>query len=189
MKFNTIDDLKAAGFEGFIPVAQLQADSTAIPRTAGVYMVVYTGENIPEFLSRGTGGFFKGKDPNVSITELETNWVENTCVVYIGKAGKLKNCKATIQSRLKQYLDFGAGKKSGHKGGRYIWQIKNSGNLLLCWKRSKPHSSPDSKNSTGDTDLSPISKIKGRGDLYVESRQKFYFALIPIFRQITILAI
>ena len=49
MKFNTIDDLKAAGFEGFIPVAQLQADSTAIPRTAGVYMVVYTGENIPEF--------------------------------------------------------------------------------------------------------------------------------------------
>ena len=92
MKFNTIDDLKAAGFEGFIPVAQLQADSTAIPRTAGVYMVVYTGENIPEFLSRGTGGFFKGKDPNVSITELETNWVENTCVVYIGKAGKLKNC-------------------------------------------------------------------------------------------------
>ena len=115
MKFNTIDDLKAAGFEGFIPVAQLQADSTAIPRTAGVYMVVYTGENIPEFLSRGTGGFFKGKDPNVSITELETNWVENTCVVYIGKAGKLKNCKATIQSRLKQYLDFGAGKKSGHR--------------------------------------------------------------------------
>lgn len=58
MKFNTIDDLKAAGFEGFIPVAQLQTDSTAIPRTAGVYMVVYTGENIPEFLSRGTGGFF-----------------------------------------------------------------------------------------------------------------------------------
>ena len=27
MKFNTIDDLKAAGFEGFIPVVQLQADS------------------------------------------------------------------------------------------------------------------------------------------------------------------
>ena len=135
MKFNTIDDLKAAGFEGFIPVAQLQADSTAIPRTAGVYMVVYTGENIPEFLSRGTGGFFKGKDPNVSITELETNWVENTCVVYIGKAGKLKNCKATIQSRLKQYLDFG------------------SGNLLLCWKPT-----PDEDPETVETAL--IARFK-----------------------------
>ena len=53
MKFNTIDDLKAAGFEGFIPVVQLQADSTAIPRTAGVYMVVYTEGNMPEFLSHG----------------------------------------------------------------------------------------------------------------------------------------
>ena len=94
MKFNTIDDLKASGFEGFIPVAQLQTDSTAIPRTAGVYMVVYTGENIPEFLPCGTGGFFKGKDPNVSITELETNWVKNTCVVYIGKAG------TTLRKRL-----------------------------------------------------------------------------------------
>ncbi len=127
MKFNTIDDLKAAGFEGFIPVAQLQTDSTAIPRTAGVYMVVYTEGNMPEFLSRGTGGFFKGKDPNVSITELGTNWVKNTCVVYIGKAG------TTLRKRLNQYLKFGNGQNIGHWGGRYIWHIKNSGNLLLCW--------------------------------------------------------
>ena len=118
MKFNTIDDLKASGFEGFIPVAQLQTDSTAIPRTAGVYMVVYTGENIPEFLPCGTGGFFKGKDPNVSITELETNWVKNTCVVYIGKAG------TTLRKRLNQYLKFGNRQNIGHWGGRYIWQIK-----------------------------------------------------------------
>ena len=108
MKFNTIDDLKASGFEGFIPVAQLQTDSTAIPRTAGVYMVVYTGENIPEFLPCGTGGFFKGKDPNVSITELETNWVKNTCVVYIGKAG------TTLRKRLNQYLKFGNRQNIGH---------------------------------------------------------------------------
>ena len=137
MKFNTIDDLKAAGFEGFIPVAQLQTDSTAIPRTAGVYMVVYTGENMPEFLSRGTGGFFKGKDPNVSITELGTNWVKNTCVVYIGKAG------TTLRKRLNQYLKFGNGQNIGHWGGRYIWQIKNSGNLLLCWKPTRRRSRSD----------------------------------------------
>ena len=137
MKFNTIDDLKAAGFEGFIPVVQLQADSTAIPRTAGVYMVVYTEGNMPEFLSHGTGGFFKGKDPNVSITELETNWVENTCVVYIGKAG------TTLRKRLNQYLKFGNGQNIWHWGGRYIWQIKNSGNLLLCWKPTRRRSRSD----------------------------------------------
>ena len=147
MKFNTIDDLKASGFEGFIPVAQLQTDSTAIPRTAGVYMVVYTGENIPEFLPCGTGGFFKGKDPNVSITELETNWVKNTCVVYIGKAG------TTLRKRLNQYLKFGNRQNIGHWGGRYIWQIKYSGNLLLCWKPT-----PDEDPETVETAL--IARFK-----------------------------
>ena len=147
MKFNTIDDLKASGFEGFIPVAQLQTDSTAIPRTAGGYMVVYTGENIPEFLPCGTGGFFKGKDPNVSITELETNWVKNTCVVYIGKA------RTTLRKRLNQYLKFGNRQNIGHWGGRYIWQIKNSGNLLLCRKPT-----PDEDPETVETAL--IARFK-----------------------------
>lgn len=63
MKFNTIDDLKAAGFEGFIPVAQLQADSTAIPRTAGVYMVVYTGKIFPNFSPAVREDSLKGKIP------------------------------------------------------------------------------------------------------------------------------
>ena len=34
-----------------------------------------------------------------------------------------------MEPEIAEELDFGAGKKSGHKGGRYIWQIKNSGNL------------------------------------------------------------
>ena len=152
MKFNTIDDLKAAGFEGFIPVVQLQANSTAIPRTAGVYMVVYTEGNMPEFLSRGTGGFFKGKDPNVSIPELGTNWVKNTCVVYIGKAG------TTLRKRLNQYLKFGNGQNIGHWGGRYIWQIKNSGNLLLCWKPT-----PDEDPEAIETALIARFKEQHRG--------------------------
>lgn len=128
-------------------LSSINTDSTAIPRTAGVYMVVYTEENMPEFLSRGTGGFFKGKDPNVSITELETNWVENTCVVYIGKAG------TTLRKRLNQYLKFGNGQNIGHWGGRYIWQIKNSGNLLLCWKPT-----PDEDPETVETAL--IARFK-----------------------------
>lgn len=63
MKFNTIDDLKASGFEGFIPVAQLQTDSTAIPRTAGVYMVVYTGKICPSFSPAVREDSLKGKIP------------------------------------------------------------------------------------------------------------------------------
>ena len=97
---------------------------------------------MPEFLSRGTGGFFKGKDPNVSITELGTNWVKNTCVVYIGKAG------TTLRKRLNQYLKFGNGQNIGHWGGRYIWQIKNSGNLLLCWKPTPDEDPGSDRNRT-----------------------------------------
>lgn len=128
MNFDKIDNLKAAGFKGFISVTQLKEDDTTIPQEQGVYMVVYTGENRPEFLTHGTGGFFKGRDPNVSITELESNWIDNTCVIYIGKAG------TTIRKRVNQYLKFGNGQRIGHWGGRYIWQIKESDKLLFCWK-------------------------------------------------------
>lgn len=128
MKFKTIDDLKTAGFEGFFSVKQLKEDNTVIPQETGVYMVVYTGNSRPKFLVQGTGGFFKGKNPNVPIAELESNWIESTCVIYIGQT------KTTIRKRVKDYLKFGCGQKVGHKGGRYIWQIKESDQLLFCWK-------------------------------------------------------
>ena len=75
----------------------------------------------------GTGGYFKGKNPNVTLSELNANWVENTKVVYIGKATSLK-------PRLKQYFSFGQGKNVGHYGGRFIWQLRYSKELIVCWK-------------------------------------------------------
>jgi hypothetical protein len=67
------------------------------------------------------------------IDELKSNWVENSLVVYIGKAGS-ETSKATLNSRLKQYFGFGQGKNIGHWGGRLIWQLKNSADLIVCWK-------------------------------------------------------
>ncbi len=135
MRFETIEDLKKAGFEGFKPVCELYNNDKKkdIPNVKGIYMVVYPVEVKPEFLTKGTGGFFKGTDPNVSIEELEHNWVEKTSVVYIGQAGG-NGSKATLRKRVWQYLRFGDGKNVGHKGGRYIWQLKDSQDLLFCWK-------------------------------------------------------
>jgi len=59
--------------------------------------------------------------------------VEGAIVIYIGKAGK-DGSSATLQSRLKQYFGFGRGGNVGHWGGRLIWQIKNSAELVVCWK-------------------------------------------------------
>jgi hypothetical protein len=53
-------------------------------------------------------------------------------VLNIGKAGPGRT--ATLKSRLLNYVRFGQGKNSGHSGGRYIWQLPNSRDLLVCWK-------------------------------------------------------
>ena len=133
MKFQTIENLRQAGFTGFVSVEYLRTDMSVIPACMGVYMVVRRPASAPEYLAVGTGGFYKGENPNVSIDELESHWVDDTCVVYIGKAGAT-GASATLKSRIGQYLRFGMGKRVGHKGGRYIWQLKDASQLLFCWK-------------------------------------------------------
>ncbi|MEH7224460.1 hypothetical protein V7112_11695 [Bacillus sp. JJ1566] len=141
MDYNNLKSIKDYGFEGYIPVSQLMQDHSIIPHIRGVYMVLYTPDYSPEFLMEGTGGFFKGKDPNVPLEELKDNWVNDTKVVYIGKAGGEKS-SATLNSRIKQFLKFGSGKNVSHFGGRLIWQIENIDDLIICWKElpvDNPH--------------------------------------------------
>jgi hypothetical protein len=153
MDFNSKNKLREAGFEGFKTFKEIEKlfneirfakhpkdasyhdDSSYSLNNKGVYLVLNPDyEKEPEFRPIGTGGHPKGKDPNVTIDELKSNWVDNSLVVYIGKAGG-DGEKATLQSRLKQYLRFGQEKKSPHGGGRFIWQLKNSADLIVCWKR------------------------------------------------------
>ena len=132
MNFNDLSSIKSFGFTGFKKNSELFLNHSAIPKVMGVYLVLSTDESLPELVAKGTGGAFKGKDPNVSIDQLKRNWVENTHVIYIGKAGG-STSNATLHSRLKQYLRFGQNSNVGHWGGRYIWQIKDSRNLIICW--------------------------------------------------------
>lgn len=110
--------MREAGFAGFRTIHELWKDDSVIPKTKGVYFVLYPGNGMPEFVEKGTGGFFKNRDPNVSMAELRSKWVDGTPVIYIGKAGGQsrktgKPGKATLQSRIRQYLRFG---KSGRTG-------------------------------------------------------------------------
>jgi len=140
MNFNNIDEFKKAGFVGFKSMEELFIDSSQLPAVKGVYLVLKIDKNIPSFLQIGTGGHFKGKNPNVLIAELENNWINNTIVVYIGKAGG-ETSNATLKSRLKQYFGFGQGKNVGHWGGRLIWQLASSKRLIICWK-TLPNDNP-----------------------------------------------
>ena len=121
-----ITDLQAEGFVGFVTIADLGSTLDAVPDAPGVYQVIYERQTEPQFLTVGTGGHFKGQDPNVAIAELRAKWILGSAVVYIGKATSLRR-------RIRELLRFGAGRRVAHRGGRYLWQIKEASSLKICW--------------------------------------------------------
>ena len=103
MDFNDLSSLTSNGFAGFDNVLSLKENYQFIPDEKGIYFVLIPEGFKVSFKNPGSGGFFKGKDPNVDLETLRKNWVDNSRLVYIGKAGSSKN-KSTLRSRIKQYL-------------------------------------------------------------------------------------
>lgn len=125
------DGIDGTGFSDPIAVGDLQASHChQVPREPGVYLILRLVATPPQFLACSGAGHFKDKDPTVSLTVLEENWVPGASIVYIGKAGGRRG----LYQRLKQYIDFGAGEPVGHRGGRYIWQLSDHKELLVCWR-------------------------------------------------------
>ena len=120
--------LTDAGFTGWRTWAELRASACdEVPRTAGTYLVYRSSAAPPAFAAVGSGGRFKGRDPNVSLATLKAKWVEDAHTVYLGKGDKLR-------TRLRAYSRFGAGDPVAHWGGRYIWQLVDADGLLVAWR-------------------------------------------------------
>jgi len=134
--FDSIDSIKQAGFTGFHAVGELMTSNCEnIPRQKGVYLVLNPTFK-KSFLPKSDGGFFKRtdpRDPKVSISELEHNWVHDALVVYIGQSGGGKS-KSDLRKRLRTYMKFGQGEFATHWGGRYIWQLEHNRELVVCYK-------------------------------------------------------
>lgn len=117
----------------------------SIPDIMGVYVVISPSSDI-EFLPVGTGGHFKEKDPNVSVKTLAENWINDANIVYIGKAGGVSEngteSNSTLRKRLNTYFKFGSGEPVGHWGGRFIWQLKHSDDLLFFWRTCDESENP-----------------------------------------------
>lgn len=140
--FDTVDAVRQAGFHGFTRVNDLIANRSSIPSARGIYLALYTGSAVPVFLAAGTAGCFARGNPNVPVARLQARWISGTPVIYIGQAGGTRGAKPsrhTLHSRISQYLDFGLGKDVRHWGGRLIWQIGQSMDLLLCWRPLMVH--------------------------------------------------
>lgn len=122
----TRPNLLANCFVGWVTFNQL-LKSDPCPDVGGVYVVVRPDLATPRFLDRNCGGWFKDRNPTVGLDRLKANWVADAEVIYIGKA-------SNIRRRLREFAKFGAGHKIGHWGGRLIWQLEESGRLLVAWK-------------------------------------------------------
>lgn len=119
--------VEIAGFDGGVPIAELSRSCAVIPDAPGVYLVVAPEGFEARFLRESSGGRFKGREPSVPVEKLHACWVPESSVLYIGKATRL-------QTRIKQYLRFGAGQRAPHWGGRHIWQLDHAQELLFYWK-------------------------------------------------------
>ena len=125
---SSVEGLRAAGFEGFETIEHLRASARlSVPKSPGVYLVLRDDPSDPEFLQTGTGGYFKRKDPNVSLEKLRQNWIDKAIIVYVGCTER------TLYVRIGELLKFGQGKPVGHRGGRLIWQLKDAEKLQVCW--------------------------------------------------------
>lgn len=131
---NNLDSIREQGFDGFLSIRHLRNTGLReVPDKMGVYLVLRVTPEAHEFLEKSPAGHFKGQDPTVTLEVLHENWINGAIVLNIGKAGA-PGSSATLWSRLKQYLEFGAGKPVGHRGGRLIWQLKDAQDLVIVWK-------------------------------------------------------
>ena len=119
--------LETAGFVGWGAWDELRTSKLeAVPQGPGAYVVFRASRAVPTFLPTSPAGHFKDRDPSVPIERLEAEWVDGAPVIYIGKADVLRR-------RLHQYARFGAGELVGHWGGRLIWQLADSKEILVAW--------------------------------------------------------
>jgi hypothetical protein len=126
-------DLERRGFEGFVKISELRQGIQRVPSQKGLYAVLRLSESEPSFLPRSPASWFKGKDPTVSQADLSENWVHGAQTLYVGSADDLR---ARIDLLI-EFSDAGQARSIFHWGGRLLWQLADSDDLVVAWKAAQ----------------------------------------------------
>lgn len=123
--------VEGLGYTGFTGVAVLRRERCrTAPDRPGTYLVLRPAATTGVIRASSVGGWFKGRNPTVPVDVLRERWVSDADVVYVGMAG------TSIRERVRSLVDYGGGKPVGHQGGRYLWQLEGSDDLLVAWRES-----------------------------------------------------
>ncbi len=126
----TLDDARSGGFSGFVTVAECidKGLPTDAPSSqGGVYLLCAPPGFRPRFIppdDARTNGNVSFPWP---VERLVEKWVEGAEVLYIGKGTQLRR-------RIRQLIRHSQGLVVTHTGGEIVWQLRNSGQLLVCWR-------------------------------------------------------
>lgn len=131
--------LEAAGFRGFVTVRDLSGGRIDdVPQEPGTYVVMRERDDHPTFLRTSPAGWFKEKNPTADVSVLEAAWVPEAHTLYLGQTSQREGLRA----RVKDLINFGAGKPVGHWGGRYLWQVDCSSDFVVAWRQTPPGANP-----------------------------------------------
>jgi len=119
---------ESLGFVGWKPFGELEARD--LPPHPGVYVVIREQDSRPIFLTKSVGGPHKRQTLTVDVDLLERAWLDGAEIVYVGKAGSRRG----LRERLWAYARQGRGRSAGHAGGRFVWQLPASNELVVGWR-------------------------------------------------------
>ena len=122
-------------FKGFKTIRELKESCSEVPSSNGVYLVLRRNNQQPIFSISSLGGYVKvpNDSPCYSLSYLQEQYVNGTCILYIGKSKNMRR-------RLRSYMRFGQGKRASHGGGRAIWQMTDVDDFVICWAETLENS-------------------------------------------------
>ena len=122
-------------FKGFKTIRELKESCSEVPSSNGVYLVLRRNNQQPIFSISSLGGYVKvpNDSPCYSLSYLQEQYVNGTCILYIGKSTNMRR-------RLRSYMRFGQGKRASHGGGRAIWQMTDVDDFVICWAETLENS-------------------------------------------------